>query len=120
MKQGAAEQGLDLVIQQVILPFAGRDFERMIGKLVMQHGRTHAGAVNQRLCDQFALACLHMQIEEEERVLMSKDDALNQLVTLTGGRAAEEVVFHSITSGASNDIEKATAIARAMVTRFGM
>jgi len=61
-----------------------------------------------------------MQVEEEERVLMSKDDALNQLITLTGGRAAEEVVFHSITSGASNDIEKATAIARAMVTRFGM
>jgi cell division protease FtsH len=61
-----------------------------------------------------------MQVEEEERVLMSKEDALNQLTTLTGGRAAEEVVFDSITSGASNDIEKATAIARAMVTRFGM
>ncbi|HNW87139.1 MAG TPA: ATP-dependent zinc metalloprotease FtsH [Candidatus Limiplasma sp.] len=61
-----------------------------------------------------------MQVEEEERVLMSKEDAVNQLTTLTGGRAAEEVVFHSITSGASNDIEKATAIARAMVTRFGM
>jgi cell division protease FtsH len=61
-----------------------------------------------------------MQVEEEERVLMSREDALNQLTTLTGGRAAEEVVFDSITSGASNDIEKATAIARAMVTRFGM
>ncbi|MDD3212329.1 MAG: ATP-dependent zinc metalloprotease FtsH [Eubacteriales bacterium] len=61
-----------------------------------------------------------MQVEEEERVLMSKEDALNQLTTLTGGRAAEEVVFNSITSGASNDIEKATSIARAMVTRFGM
>ena len=61
-----------------------------------------------------------MQVEEEERVLMSKEDAQNQLTTLTAGRAAEEVVFHSITSGASNDIEKATAIARAMVTRFGM
>ncbi len=61
-----------------------------------------------------------MQVEEEERVLMSKEDALNQLTTLTGGRAAEEVVFNSITSGASNDIEKATNIARAMVTRFGM
>jgi cell division protease FtsH len=61
-----------------------------------------------------------MQVEEEERVLMSKDDAYNQLITLTGGRAAEEVVFQSITSGASNDIEKATAIARAMVTRYGM
>lgn len=61
-----------------------------------------------------------MQVDEEERVLMSKDDAINQLTTLTGGRAAEEVVFDSITSGASNDIEKATAIARAMVTRYGM
>jgi len=61
-----------------------------------------------------------MQVEEEERVLMSKEDAFNQLTTLTGGRAAEEVVFNSITSGASNDIEKATAIARAMVTRYGM
>ncbi len=61
-----------------------------------------------------------MQVEEEERVLMSKNDAFNQLVTLTGGRAAEEVVFDSVTSGASNDIEKATAIARAMVTRYGM
>ncbi|MCE5342956.1 MAG: ATP-dependent zinc metalloprotease FtsH [Eubacteriales bacterium] len=61
-----------------------------------------------------------MQVEEEERVLMSMDDALNQLTILTAGRAAEEEVFHSITSGASNDIEKATAIARAMVTRFGM
>ncbi len=61
-----------------------------------------------------------MQIEEGERVLMSKEDILNQLITLTGGRAAEEVVFHSITSGASNDIEKATQTARAMITRYGM
>ncbi len=61
-----------------------------------------------------------MQVEEEERVLMSRDDMLNQLITLTGGRAAEEVAFHSITSGASNDIEKATSIARAMITRYGM
>lgn len=61
-----------------------------------------------------------MQVEEEERVLMSQEDANNQLAILTAGRAAEEVVFQSITSGASNDIEKATAIARAMVTRYGM
>ncbi|MBR5546298.1 MAG: ATP-dependent zinc metalloprotease FtsH [Clostridia bacterium] len=61
-----------------------------------------------------------MQVEEEERVLMSREDMLNQLITLTGGRAAEEVVFDSITSGASNDIEKATSIARAMITRYGM
>ena len=61
-----------------------------------------------------------MQVEEDERVLMSKEDAMNQLVTLTGGRTAEELIFHSITSGASNDIEKATRLARAMVTRYGM
>ena len=61
-----------------------------------------------------------MQVEEEERVLMSREDLLGQLITLTGGRAAEEVVFHSITSGASNDIEKATSLARAMITRYGM
>ena len=61
-----------------------------------------------------------MQIEEGERVLMSREEMLGQLATLTGGRAAEEVVFGSITSGASNDIEKATQMARAMVTRYGM
>ena len=61
-----------------------------------------------------------MQIEEGERVLMSREEMLSQLATLTGGRAAEEVVFGSITSGASNDIEKATQMARAMVTRYGM
>ena len=61
-----------------------------------------------------------MQVEEEERVLMSKEDLLNQIITLTGGRSAEEVVFNSITSGASNDLEKATSTARAMITRFGM
>ena len=61
-----------------------------------------------------------MQIEEGERVLMSREEMLDQLTILTGGRAAEEVVFHSITSGASNDIEKATSIARSMVTRYGM
>ena len=61
-----------------------------------------------------------MQIEEGERVLMSREDMLSQLATLTGGRAAEEVVFGSITSGASNDIEKATQMARTMITRYGM
>jgi len=61
-----------------------------------------------------------MQVEEEERVLMTREDMLNRLAILTGGRAAEEIVFDSITSGASNDIEKATSIARAMITRYGM
>ena len=57
---------------------------------------------------------------EEERYLMSKEQMLNELVTFFGGRAAEEVKFHSVTTGASNDIERATAIARAMVTQYGM
>ena len=61
-----------------------------------------------------------MQVEEDERVLLSREDAMNQLATLTGGRTAEELVFQSVTSGASNDIEKATRLARAMVTRYGM
>ncbi len=61
-----------------------------------------------------------MQVEEGERFLMSKEDLFNKVVTLTGGRAAEEIIFNSITTGASNDIEQATKIARAMVTRYGM
>ncbi|OLS02786.1 ATP-dependent zinc metalloprotease FtsH [Tissierella creatinophila] len=61
-----------------------------------------------------------MQIAEDESVLMSREELFNKIVTLTGGRAAEEIVFGSITSGASNDIEQATKIARTMVTRFGM
>ena len=61
-----------------------------------------------------------MQVEDGERLLMSKEEALNKIATLTGGRAAEELIFHSITTGASNDIEQATKIARAMVTRYGM
>ena len=61
-----------------------------------------------------------MQVEEGERVLLSREDALNKLVTLTGGRAAEEVAFGKVTSGASNDIEQATRLARAMITRYGM
>lgn len=61
-----------------------------------------------------------MQVPEEEKYLMSKEQMLGELVTLFGGRAAEEVVFHSVTTGASNDIERATQIARAMVTQYGM
>ncbi len=61
-----------------------------------------------------------MQVEEDEKVLLSRDEAMIQLTTLTGGRTAEEIVFGSITSGASNDIEKATRLARAMITRYGM
>ena len=61
-----------------------------------------------------------MQVEQGERYLMSNEEALNKIATFTGGRAAEELIFHSITTGASNDIEQATRIARAMVTRYGM
>ncbi|MBR0381986.1 MAG: ATP-dependent zinc metalloprotease FtsH [Eubacterium sp.] len=61
-----------------------------------------------------------MQVPEEEKYLMSKDQMLSELVTLFGGRAAEEVIFKSVTTGASNDIERATKIARAMVTQYGM
>ena len=61
-----------------------------------------------------------MQVDEEEKFLLSKEDAINNIVTLTGGRSAEEIIFNTRTSGASNDIEKATKIAKAMVTRFGM
>ena len=61
-----------------------------------------------------------MQVEEGERVLMSQEEALNKIATFTGGRAAEELIFHSITTGASNDIEQATKLARAMITRYGM
>ena len=61
-----------------------------------------------------------MQVEEGERVLLSREDAIQKITTYTGGRAAEEIVFHSMTSGASNDIEQATKLARAMVTRYGM
>lgn len=61
-----------------------------------------------------------MQVPEEEKYLMSKDEMLNELVTLFGGRAAEEVKFNSVTTGASNDIERATSVARAMITRYGM
>lgn len=61
-----------------------------------------------------------MQVEEEEKTLLSKEQAFNKITTFTGGRAAEELIFGTYTSGASNDIEQATKIARAMVTRFGM
>jgi cell division protease FtsH len=61
-----------------------------------------------------------MQVSENENVLMTKEEAFNKIATFTGGRAAEELVFGTYTSGAANDIEQATKIARAMVTRLGM
>ncbi len=61
-----------------------------------------------------------MQVDEEEHNLMSYEQLVNKIATYTGGRVAEELVFHSVTTGASNDIEQATKLARSMVTRFGM
>lgn len=61
-----------------------------------------------------------MQVAEEEQFLLSKEEAFNKIVTFTGGRAAEEVIFNTFTTGAANDIEQATKLARAMVTRYGM
>ena len=61
-----------------------------------------------------------MQVDEKEHFLMTKEELENKIATFTGGRAAEELIFHSITTGASNDIEQATKIARAMISRYGM
>ena len=61
-----------------------------------------------------------MQVEDGDHTLMTKEEILNKIATLTGGRSAEELIFHSITTGASNDIEQATKLARALVTRYGM
>ena len=61
-----------------------------------------------------------MQVEEGNHYLMNKEELENKIATFTGGRAAEEVVFGSVTTGASNDIEQATKLARAMITRYGM
>ena len=61
-----------------------------------------------------------MQVEQGDHTLMNRDELLNKIATLTGGRAAEELIFNSITTGASNDIEQATKLARAMITRYGM
>ncbi len=61
-----------------------------------------------------------MQVDEQEKLNYTKEDLFTKIVTFTGGRAAEEVVFNHMTAGASNDIEQATRLARAMVTRFGM
>lgn len=61
-----------------------------------------------------------MQVDEGEHYLMTKTEMVNKIATLTGGRAAEELIFHEITTGASNDIEQATKLARSMVSRYGM
>ena len=61
-----------------------------------------------------------MQVDEGNHYLMSQEELENKIATLTGGRAAEELVFHSASTGASNDIEQATKLARAMITRYGM
>ena len=61
-----------------------------------------------------------MQVEQQDKYLMTKEELQNKIATLTGGRAAEEIVTGTISTGASNDIEQATKLARAMITRYGM
>ena len=61
-----------------------------------------------------------MQVEQGDKYLLAKQELENKIATFTGGRAAEEVVFHEVTTGASNDIEQATKLARSMITRYGM
>ena len=61
-----------------------------------------------------------MQVDQDDRNLMSREELENRIATLTGGRVAEDLVFHTISTGASNDIEQATKLARAMITRYGM
>jgi cell division protease FtsH len=61
-----------------------------------------------------------MQVDDGDHYLMTKEELANKIATFTGGRAAEELIFHSITTGASNDIEQATKLARAMISRYGM
>ena len=61
-----------------------------------------------------------MQVDDGDHYLMTKEELENKIATFTGGRAAEELIFHSITTGASNDIEQATKVARAMITQYGM
>ena len=61
-----------------------------------------------------------LQVEEDDRYLLTKQEIENKIATLTGGRAAEEIIFSEITTGAANDIEQATKLARAMITRYGM
>lgn len=61
-----------------------------------------------------------MQVDEQEKYLMTREEAFNKIVTLTAGRVSEELMFHTVTTGASNDIEQATRMARAMISRYGM
>ena len=61
-----------------------------------------------------------MQVDQDDKKLLTREELLSKIAVLTGGRAAEEVVFGQVTTGASNDIEQATKLARAMITRYGM
>ena len=93
-----------------------------IGHALVAAMQTHSAPVQKITivpCTSGALGYT-MQVEEGNHYLMSKTEMENKIATLTGGRAAEEVVFHSVTTGASNDIEQATKLARAMITRYGM
>ena len=92
-----------------------------IGHALVAAMQTHSAPVQKiTIVPRTSGALGTMQIEEGNHYLMSKAEMENKIATLTGGRAAEEVVFHSVTTGASNDIEQATKLARAMITRYGM
>ena len=93
-----------------------------IGHALVAAKQTHSAPVQKITIIPRTLGALGytMQVDEGNHYLMNKEELENKIATLTGGRAAEEVVFHSITTGASNDIEQATKLARAMLTRYGM
>ena len=110
------------LLEAVEVVIAGKEKkDRILGeeekKIVSYHEVGHAMAI---AVQKNTEPVQTMQVPEEEKYLMSKEQMLSELVTLFGGRAAEEVVFNSVTTGASNDIERATQIARAMVTQYGM
>lgn len=93
-----------------------------IGHALVAALQTHSAPVTKITIIPRTLGALGytMQVEAEERNLMSKEELVNKIATLTGGRCAEKLIFDSITTGASNDIEQATKLARAMITRYGM
>ena len=93
-----------------------------IGHAVVATSQTHTAPVEKITIIPHTNGALGytMQVDEQEKVNYTRDELFNKIVTFTGGRAAEEVAFNHMTAGASNDIEQATRLARAMVTRFGM
>ena len=98
-----------------LMGLASQENQYLSGRAVLNCGDDTATEI-----DHEVMQLLHYSYEEAKRLLNEHREALDKIATFTGGRAAEELIFHSITTGASNDIEQATKIARSMVTRFGM